>query len=77
VPELTEWPIERISEVVQPTDAQRPVLDELKAANVSAIDMLKSGCPKDLPSTPTERLAALERRLQVMLAAVQTVRPGA
>jgi hypothetical protein len=76
VPELTEWPIERISEVVQPTDAQRPALDELKAANVSAIDMLKSGCPKDLPSTPTERLAAMERRLQVMLAAVQTVRPA-
>jgi hypothetical protein len=26
--ELTDWPIERISEVVQPTDAQRPALDE-------------------------------------------------
>jgi hypothetical protein len=75
-PELTDWPIERISEVVQPTDAQRPALDELRAASVKAIDMLKSSCPRDLPSIPTGRLAAMESRLQVMLAAVQTVRPA-
>ena len=47
--DLTDWPIERISEVVQPTDAQRPALDELRAANAKAIDILKAGCPKDLP----------------------------
>jgi LTXXQ motif family protein len=74
--QLTDWPIERISEVVQPTDAQRPALDELRAASAKAIDLLKSGCPKDLPSIPTGRLAAMEGRLQVMLAAVRTVRPA-
>jgi hypothetical protein len=74
--QLTDWPIERISEVVQPTDAQRPALDELRAASAKSIDMLRAGCPKDLPSIPTRRLAALESRLQVMLAAVQTVRPA-
>jgi histone H3/H4 len=74
--QLTNWPIERIAEVVEPTDAQRPALDELRAASAKAIDMLKAGCPKDLPSIPTGRLAALESRLQVMLAAVQTVRPA-
>ena len=61
---------------MQPTDAQRPALDELRAASAKAIEMLKSGCPKDLPSIPTGRLAAMESRLQVMLAAVQTVRPA-
>jgi hypothetical protein len=75
-PELTDWPIERISEVVQPTDAQHPALDELRAASAKAIEILQSGCPKDLPSIPTGRLAAMESRLQVMLAAVQTVRPA-
>jgi hypothetical protein len=75
-PELTDWPIERISEVVQPTEAQRPLLGELRAASAKAIEMLKAGCPKDLPSIPTGRLAAMESRLQVMLAAVQTVRPA-
>ncbi len=74
--QLTDWPIERISEIVQPTAAQRPALDELRAASAKAIDMLKAGCPKDLPSIPTGRLAAMESRLQVMLAAVQTVRPA-
>jgi hypothetical protein len=74
-PELTDWPIARIAEVVEPTDAQRAALDELQAASANAIDMLQSGCPKDLPSIPTGRLAALESRLQIMLAAVQTVRP--
>jgi hypothetical protein len=75
-PELIDWPIERISAVVEPTDAQRPALEELRAASAKAIDMLKAGCPKDLPSTATGRLAAMESRLQVMLAAVQTVRPA-
>jgi LTXXQ motif family protein len=75
-PELTDWPIERISEVVQPTDAQRQALDELRAASAKAIEIFQSGCPKDLPSIPTGRLSAMESRLQVMLAAVQTVRPA-
>jgi LTXXQ motif family protein len=74
--QLADWPIERISEVVQPTDAQRPSLEELRAASAKAIDILKAGCPKDLPSIPTGRLAAMESRLQIMLAAVQTVRPA-
>jgi LTXXQ motif family protein len=55
--------------------AQRPALDELRAASAKAIDILKAGCPTDLPSTPPGRLAAMESRLQVMLQAVQTVRP--
>jgi hypothetical protein len=74
--ELTDWPVERISEIVQPTDAQRAALDDLKSASARAIDSLKSACPKDLPSIPTGRLEAMESRLQVMLQAVQTVRPA-
>jgi hypothetical protein len=73
--DLTDWPIARISEVVQPTEAQRPALDELRAASQKAMDILKAGCPKDLPSTPTGRLDAMENRLKVMLQAVQTVQP--
>src|SRR5262249_17336394 len=44
--QLTNWPIERISEVVQPTGAQRPALDGLRAANAKAIDMLKVRLPE-------------------------------
>ena len=74
--ELTQWPIERISQVVQPTDVQRPALDELKAESAKAIDLLKSACPNDLPSIPTGRLAAMQARLETMLVAVKTVHPA-
>ena len=35
--DLTDLPIERISEAVQPTEAQRPALDELRTASATAI----------------------------------------
>src|SRR5262249_29299933 len=73
--DLTDWPIARISEVVQPAEAQRPALDDLRAASQKAIDILKAGCPNDLPSTPIGRLAAMENRLKVMLQAGQPVPP--
>jgi hypothetical protein len=60
---------------VQPTEAQRPALDELRAASQKAMDLLKADCPNDLPSTPTGRLAAMEGRVKIMLQAVQMVRP--
>jgi LTXXQ motif family protein len=74
--DLTSWPIDRISEVVQPTDAQRPALEDFRTASARSVDILKAGCPKDLPSTPVGRLAAMDSRLQVMLQAVETVRPA-
>src|SRR5262249_16337838 len=42
---LTDWPIERIAQTVEPNDAQRAVLDELKAATAQALDILKAACP--------------------------------
>jgi hypothetical protein len=73
-PELTSWPIERIAEVIEPSETQRATLDELKASTARAIDILRSACPNQLPSIPTGRLEAMESRLQVMLEAVRTVR---
>src|SRR6266481_2553224 len=72
---LTDWPIERISQTVEPNDAQRAVLDELKGATAQALDILKAACPTALPSTPTGRIAAMRQRLEAMLQAVRTVRP--
>jgi hypothetical protein len=51
--QLTDWPIEQISDVVQPTDDQRAALDGLQSAAAKAMDVLRSACPYDLPSTPT------------------------
>jgi hypothetical protein len=74
--ELADWPVERISQIVQPTESQRAALDELKSASAQAIDLLKSACPNDLPSIPTGRLAAMQARLEAMLTAVKTVHPA-
>src|SRR5215471_10357640 len=72
---LTDWPIERIAQTVEPNDAQRAVLDELKDATAQALDILKAACPMALPSTPTGRIEAMHQRLDAMLQAVRTVRP--
>jgi hypothetical protein len=73
---LTDWPIERIAQMVEPNDAQRAALDELKDATAQALDILKAACPTALPSTPTGRIEAMRQRLEAMLQAVRTVRPA-
>src|SRR5262245_59968966 len=72
---LTDWPIERITQTVEPNDAQRAILDELREATAKALDIRKAACPTALPSTPTGRIEAMRQRLDAMLAAVGTVRP--
>ena len=72
---LTDWPIERIAQTVEPNDAQRAILDKLKGATAQALDQVKAACPTALPSTPTGRIEAMRQRLEAMLAAVRTVRP--
>ena len=73
---LTDWPIERIAQQVMPTDEQRSLLDQLKDATAKSVDLLKSNCPTDVPSTPTGRLEAMRQRIEPMLQAVQIVRPA-
>jgi LTXXQ motif family protein len=73
---LTDWPIEQIAQTVEPDDAQRALLDDVRAASAKAIDTLKPACPTDLPSTPTGRIEAMHVRLSAMLDAVRTVRPA-
>jgi hypothetical protein len=72
---LTDWPIERISQTVEPNDDQRAILDELRDATAQALGQLKAACPTALPSTPVGRIEAMGQRLDAMLAAVRTVRP--
>jgi ABC-type transporter MlaC component len=73
---LTDWPIARIAQAVEPNDEQRAALEEFKAAAATALDSLKASCPTKLPSTPTGRLDAMHRRLDAILQAVRSVRPA-
>jgi hypothetical protein len=73
---LTDWPIERIAEAVNPDDSQRALLNELRGAAERAVSLLQSACPTELPSTPSGRMAAMRQRLETMREAVQIVRPA-
>src|SRR5262249_23284615 len=73
---LTNWPIDQLGQTVEPDDAQRALLEDVRAATTNAIDILKATCPSDLPSTPTGRIEAMHVRLAAMLQAVRAVRPA-
>lgn len=73
---LAEWRVNRIERSVRPTDAQRPALEELRAASKKAAEVVSGACPRELPVSPVARLEAMEKRLEAMLQAVKTVRPA-
>ncbi|MGB6538653.1 MAG: Spy/CpxP family protein refolding chaperone [Xanthobacteraceae bacterium] len=70
------FPTDRIAQAVHLDDAQRGKLEALQSASAKAVDLINAACPGELPATPPDRLAAEGKRLQAMLAAVQTVRPA-
>jgi hypothetical protein len=73
-PGVTDWPAAEIEATLRPTEAQRAALAALQDASAKAADMLKASCGVDQPVTPPARLAAVGKRLDVMLQAVKTVR---
>jgi LTXXQ motif family protein len=75
-PGVTDLPIARIDQAVQPTPTQRAALDELQDASLEAAQGLKVNCPGYQTLTPTGRVEAMEKRLQATLGAVRTVQPA-
>jgi hypothetical protein len=73
---LAEWRFDRMEHAVQPTEAQRTALAELKAASTKAVETVSAACPRELPQSPVARLEVMEKRLDAMLQAVKTVRPA-
>ena len=72
---LAEWRFETIERTIQPTDAQRLALTELKAASAKAAERISAACPRELPQSSIARFEVMEKRLDEMLQAVKTVRP--
>lgn len=73
---FAHWRIERIEQALRLTDAQRAKHDEYKAASAKAAEAMRNACPADMPTTIVERMAAMEKRLDAMSAAVKIVRPA-
>ena len=59
----------------RPTRSRRPSRS-LQDATDKAVSMLQAACPDEMPLTPPGRLAAMEKRLQAMIDAANTVKPA-
>ena len=73
---LAEWRMERIERLINPTEAQRAALNELRAASSKAAATIAAACPREFPTGASARLELMEKRLDAMLAAIKTVRPA-
>ena len=73
---LANLPIERIEDAVKPTNAQEDGLKHLEKATVKAVSIMQAACPEDTPITPPGRLEAMEKRLEAMIDAANTVKPA-
>ena len=72
---LAEWRIDRIAQVIKPTDEQRSKFEDFKAASVKSAEAMREACLTDVPDTILGRTEVMERRLDTMLQAVHTIRP--
>jgi hypothetical protein len=65
--------IEQIDRTVQPTDAQRPALTDVKQAFAKAVDDLQAHCPAATSPSAVARLDAIEARLDATWRSVLSV----
>jgi hypothetical protein len=72
-PGVTDLPIDKIKQTVQPSGDQLSALDDLNAAAVKARAAIKASCPTAVPLTPVARLEAAQARLEAVIEAVQIV----
>ena len=61
---------------MRPTDAQGAALDKLDAAMQKAIERLREACPNTISQTPVGRLDVMQKRVEAMIDAANTVRPA-
>src|SRR5262249_33231280 len=66
--------IERITQAIHPSDAQREILADLRAALIQAVERINSACPSRAPTTTAERLQAIQDRISAMHDALLTIR---
>jgi hypothetical protein len=73
--DIAGLPIEQFQQALQPTDAQRSALDDLVSASAKAAQNITAACPTDIALTAPSRLAAMQKRIEAMIAAVAIVQP--
>jgi LTXXQ motif family protein len=73
---FTQLPVERVEQVVKPTQEQQDAFARLKIASTEAANQLQASCPTQTPQSPMDRFDTLGKRLGAMAEAIKTVRPA-
>jgi hypothetical protein len=73
--DIAGLPLDQFRKAVASDDAKRAALDELAAATAKAAQDIKAACPSEAPLTAPGRIAAMQSRIEAMIAAVAAVRP--
>ena len=73
--DIAGLPIDQIQQAIAPNEVQRAALDDLANASVKAAQIIKAACPTQIALTAPARLAAMQQRIEAMIAAVGTVQP--
>ena len=73
VPAALQWPAAEIESGLHPNEAQREALQRLQRASADALDMLSYECQPVDANTPSDRLAAVDRRLDALQDAINLV----
>jgi len=73
---LAEWRMERIERLINPTEAQRVALNDLRTASSKAAEIVAAACPREFPASAPARLELMEKRLDAMQQAIKAVRPA-
>jgi len=73
---ISNLAVNRMEAAVRPTEAQGAALDKLDAAMQKAVEALNTACPNAIPQTPVGRLDVMQKRVEAMLNAANTVRPA-
>jgi LTXXQ motif family protein len=74
--DLQKTPIDAVLKTVQPSDAQRAALEQIRAAANDAVNTLDASCPKDVPAGLTDRLDTMRASLDAIKAALVPLRPA-
>src|SRR5215470_7504425 len=73
---LYEWQLPWLEQVVRPTEAQRPALNDLQSASTKAIATMSAACGAQAPTTTKDQLQMMDARLEAASQAVKTLRPA-
>ncbi len=75
VSDIASMPLDQFRDALHPTEEQAAALDDLGLAVVKATQDIKIACPAEVALTATGRMAAMQRRIEAMIAAVEIVQP--